>query len=204
MEALTHIARLFQYPKGNFTETVEALSDCMNAYGKTVTDNFANVAFHFTSNPETYLQEYYIQTFDVNAECYLDIGYVLFGEDSKRGQFLLHLKKEQLKANNDCGTEFPDHLPNFLTLLPKLDDVVFREELIVTMFLPALRHIVKNFRTSDNIYKGLLQCLISILETNYSNSTFVPYVINKREIGCAGVYGSGMDLSQTRIKNFKM
>ena len=39
-------------------------------------------------------REYYIKTFDVQASCYLDIGYILFGEDYKRGEFLVNLAKE--------------------------------------------------------------------------------------------------------------
>ena len=68
----------------------------------------------------SFQQEYYISTFDVQAICFLDIGYVLFGEDYKRGIFLVNIKKEQIKAGNDCGSELPDHLPNILTLLPKM------------------------------------------------------------------------------------
>ena len=40
----------------------------------------------------------------------LDIGYVLFGDDYKRGELLANLNQEHRKANNDCGTELADHL----------------------------------------------------------------------------------------------
>jgi nitrate reductase assembly molybdenum cofactor insertion protein NarJ len=50
-------------------------------------------------------EELYTKTFDVQPICYLDLGYVIFGEDYKRGAFLLHMQEEQQKVNNDCGTD---------------------------------------------------------------------------------------------------
>jgi hypothetical protein len=45
------------------------------------------------------------------------LGYVLFAEDYKRGDFLVKVKNEQRKVNNDCGEELADNLPNILTLM---------------------------------------------------------------------------------------
>lgn len=201
MKIYTHIARLFTYPSGDFQSTTAQLMVEFQEYGQSAVDEFLPVAQHFTSNPTSELQEYYIRTFDVNAACYLDIGYVLFGEESKRGQFLLNMKNEQLKADNDCGKEFSDHLPNVLTLIPKLDDILFREELVVTMLLPALRRMLGNFRTEENSYRGLLRLLIRALEADFKDSAFIPYQINEREIECAGAYSCGMDF--TRLKSNK-
>jgi nitrate reductase assembly molybdenum cofactor insertion protein NarJ len=200
MKIYTHIAHLFSYPTIDFHPVTAQLMVEFQEYGLSAADDFLPVVRHFTSNPTSELQEYYIRTFDVNAACYLDIGYVLFGEESKRGQFLLNMKSEQLKAGNDCGTEFADHLPNILTLLPKMEDHLFREELAVTMVLPALRHMLENFRTEENSYKKLLKLLVRVLETDFNDSEFVPYQINEREIECAGVYSCGMDFTKLKSK----
>lgn len=196
------IASLFSYPKNDFQSVIAQLATEFEDYGKGAVDDYLPVASHFTSKPVNELQEYYIRTFDVNAACYLDIGYVLFGEESKRGQFLLNMKSEQLKAENDCGTEFADHLPNVLTLIPKIQDNIFREELVVSMLIPALKHMVENFRTEENIYKGLLKLLVYALETDFSNSEFVPYQINQQEIDCAGAYSCGMDFTKLKTKKY--
>lgn len=202
MKIYTHIAQLFSYPKSEFRSTTEQLVVEFQEYGQSAVNDFLPVAKHFTSKPTSELQEYYIRTFDVNAACYLDIGYVLFGEESKRGQFLLNMKSEQLKAENDCGTEFADHLPNVLTLLPKLEDDSFREELVISMLLPALRHMLENFWTEENSYKGLLKLLLQVLETDFNDSVFVPYQINVREIECAGIYSCGMDFTKLKSKKY--
>jgi nitrate reductase assembly molybdenum cofactor insertion protein NarJ len=195
-------AQLFSYPNIDFVQPTAELCSELKFYGADVVDDFQTVAEHFTTNDIASLQEYYISTFDVNASCYLDIGYVLFGEESKRGQFLLNMNSEQRKANNDCGKEFADHLPNMLTLLPKIKDCTFREELVVTMMLPALRHMYDNFRNNDNIYQILINLLIRVLETDYMDSEFKPYKINQREIECSGVYSCGMDFTKLSGKKY--
>lgn len=202
MNIYTHIARLFSYPTSDFHSNTAQLAVEFLEYGQSAVDDFLPVARHFTSNQISELQEYYIRTFDVNAACYLDIGYVLFGEESKRGQFLLNMKNEQMKAENDCGTEFADHLPNVLTLLPKIEDKLFREELIVSMLLPALKHMLENFRTDENSYKGLLKLLVLVLESDFKDSVFVPYQINQHEIECAGAYSCGMDFTKLKTKKY--
>lgn len=196
MQIYTHIAHLFNYPGGEYRTVTEKLYSELQEYNESLVDDFLPVAGHFTSNSPAELQEYYIRTFDVNATCYLDIGYVLFGEESKRGQFLLNMKSEQIKADNNCGTEFPDHLPNFLTLLPKIEDRLFREELAVTILLPALKHMLGNFTKEENKYRYLLKILIELLEIDFKDSSFEPYQINQKEIECAGAYSCGMDFTK--------
>ncbi len=117
-------------------------------------------------------QEYYISTFDVQALCYLDVGYVLYGEDYNRGVFLANMKKEQKNAGNDCGSELPDHLPNVLTLLPKMNDTALAEELIVSMLIPAVEKMVGSFRIEGNVYQGMLKILLRVMQNNFPDSEF--------------------------------
>jgi nitrate reductase assembly molybdenum cofactor insertion protein NarJ len=113
--------------------------------------------------------------------CFLDIGYVLFGEDYKRGIFLVNIKKEQLKACNDCGTELPDHLPNLLTLLPKMEDKDLVEELIYSILIPAIHEMILKFRNVNNLYKGLLEILVTIMEKQYPVSNFEKFSFGIRK-----------------------
>ncbi len=195
-----HLAGLLNYPENDFRDTIGILADELGKYSAIDPDDIRAISDHFTRTPLTGLQEYYVRTFDVNASCYLDVGYVLFGEESKRAQFLLHMREEQLRAHNDCGSELPDHLPNILTLLPKIKDHMFREELIITMLLPALKHMTENFRTETNIYRMILKILVDILESDYKDSAFEPYRINLKETDCAGIYAGGMDRTRLLCK----
>jgi hypothetical protein len=89
-----------------------------------------------------------------------------------------------------------------LTLLPKIEDKLFREELVVSMLLPALKHMLENFRTDENSYKGLLKLLVLVLESDFKDSVFVPYQINQQEIECAGAYSCGMDFTKLKTKKY--
>ena len=75
-------------------------------------------------------EELFTRSFDVQAVTTLDLGYVLFGDDYKRGALLVNLNREHREAGNPCHNELADHLPNVLRLLPKLQDAALRDELV--------------------------------------------------------------------------
>jgi nitrate reductase assembly molybdenum cofactor insertion protein NarJ len=138
---------------------------------------------HYIENtPMEFQQEYFVGTFDVQPLCCLDIGYILFGEDNRRGQFLANLKAEHRKAGNDYGTELPDNLTALLTLLPKLTDSLFAEELVVSLVIPAVNEIISGFRSDRNHYKALLRIIAAIMEKDYPCSQFERFQIPKRRI----------------------
>ncbi len=90
-------------------------------------------------------EELYLRTFAIQAVTTLDIGYVLFGDDYKRGELLVNLSREHAKAGNDCGNELADNLANLLRLLSITKDSEFRNELVGIIVLPALGKIISEF-----------------------------------------------------------
>jgi len=129
-------------------------------------------------------REYYIKTFDVQASCYLDIGYILFGEDYKRGEFLVNLSKEHNKAENDCGAELADHLPNLLNLIDKTDDKKFAEELAYCLMIPAIKEMLKTFVDKGNIYKNTLELLLIVLEKDFAALEYEQFKITPNTKNC--------------------
>ena len=123
-------------------------------------------------------QEYYLKTFDVQAVCYLDIGYVLFGEDYKRAQLLVNLQSEHKKAEVDCGSELGDHLPNVLTLLSKVTEQDFAEELGFIITSPAVRFMLTKFKKiNNNYYKDLLGVLQEFLQRDFKGEGLKEYTV---------------------------
>jgi len=121
-------------------------------------------------------QEYYLKTFDVQAVCYLDVGYVLFGEDYKRAQLLVNLQSEHKNAGIDCGSELGDHLPNVLTLLSKIGDPDFAEELGFIITTPAVRFMLTKFnKIHSNYYKNLLEILYTFLQRDFIGEDLLEY-----------------------------
>lgn len=172
---------MFRYPTDDLKTFSRKWRDIIFVYNPELILKLDLFTTHINEKPLPFQQEYYISTFDVQAMCFLDIGYVLFGEDYKRGVFLVNIKKEQIKACNDCGSELPDHLPNILTLLPKIKDQELAEELIYSLLIPAIHEMIFKFRNGSNLYKGLLEILVTIMETDYPDSTYERFDFGRRK-----------------------
>jgi nitrate reductase assembly molybdenum cofactor insertion protein NarJ len=187
MKDLTHydlLAEMFRYPTEELKAFCEKWREIIQVYDPGLILRLEPFAAHINDKPLPFQQEYYISTFDVQAMCSLDIGYVLFGEDYKRGIFLVNIKKEQLKVRNDCGSELPDHLPNILTLLPKIKDTDLAEELIFSLLIPAIHEMIVKFNNGNNLYKGLLEILVAIMETDYPDSSYERFEFGRRKNPC--------------------
>lgn len=113
----------------NYPEIAHSVELFLNALPKTIID----------------LQELHTRTFDVQAITTLSTGYILFGDDYKRGALLSNLNREHLNANNDCRGELADYLPNVLRLLPKLEDMELVNELVTHILLPSVMLMIKDF-----------------------------------------------------------
>lgn len=131
-----------------------------------------NKFVEFVSNSSlTEIQELFLRSFDVQAITTLDIGFILFGEDYKRGQLLVHLNREHREAGNVCETELSDHLPNVLRLLPKMNDTQLRNELALKIIIPAIEKMIgefdgKKIEKKDEVYKKHLKTVIEFSQ-NY-------------------------------------
>ncbi len=205
MKAYTYIADLFRYPTAESKEQVHRVAEFLEQNDALLHAEFEPFQDYFTNHPVTHLEEHYIRTFDVRAICHLDIGYIIFGDDSKRGRFLYHMKEEQLEASNDCGSELADFLPNMLTLLSKTEKLNFAEELSVSVLLPALSKIYQKLESENNIYKIPVKILISLLEQQFQNSEYEALVIGTQDKpSFLNHYATGIDKSLFGKKPFKL
>jgi len=111
------------------------------------------------------VQELFLRSFDIQAITTLDIGFILFGEDYKRGQLLVHLNMEHRTAGNICHTELSDHMPNVLRLLSKMEDDTLRMEIATQLLAPAVVKMLEEFdprkvEKKDKVYKKHLKTVI--------------------------------------------
>lgn len=111
------------------------------------------------------LQELYARTFDLNPVCALEIGYHLFGENYKRGEFLANLRATEAPFELGQANQLPDYLPVLLRLLAKLKDEEeeLRSSLISDCMIPALDKILASLQT-ENPYRLLLEALRTTLQ----------------------------------------
>ena len=146
-----HVADLFDFPRTDFSArgqvTLDMLRDDYPEAAEEV-EYFLKVMPQRTID----LQELHTRTFDVQSLTTLDVGYVLFGDDYKRGALLASMNQEHRRLQNDCRGELGDHLPNVLRLIAKLDDPGLIREMVLQLVVPALLLMIREF-DSDRAQK---------------------------------------------------
>ena len=111
------------------------------------------------------VQEVFTRSFDVQSITTLGVGYVMFGDDYKRGEMLVNLNRELRDAGIDPGTELPDHLPNVLRLISRWEDRELAAEFVEEILHPALERMIAEFGTRhmearNGLYKKHFKTLI--------------------------------------------
>jgi nitrate reductase assembly molybdenum cofactor insertion protein NarJ len=185
------LAMLFQYPDAEYSlivREVESLLSQLYPETQTTFKEFAQIAYNSSLEE---LEELFARTFDVQAITTLDIGYVLFGDDYKRGELLVNLNRGHKEVDNDCGNELADNLSNMLKLLPKMKDSELQNELIQKIIMPALTKIIKEFEVEsvnlkNKLYRKQFKTIIEQSEDYgriYRNPLMVVYKIIEKDFG---------------------
>ncbi|MCH7743539.1 MAG: hypothetical protein IIB71_12845 [Proteobacteria bacterium] len=139
------LASLFEYPDTDFPEKVGKIKALLDADYKTAAEKLHQFLTYLPVDDVLLMQELFIRSFDVQAIATLDLGYVLFGDDYKRGELLANLNREHIDAGNDCGTELADFLANVLRLISVLRDEELVSDLSYAVVAPALLEMVGEF-----------------------------------------------------------
>lgn len=143
------LAALFQYPTNGFPDRVEEVKrhfegDLPAAAAEL--DPFIDFLGRASLRD---MEELFTRSFDVQALTTLDIGYIVFGDDYKRGKLLANLNREHENAGNPLNSELPDHLPNVLRLLPLMTDIEARDDLLEMVVIPGLRKMIEDFEDKE-------------------------------------------------------
>ncbi len=158
------ISKIFDYPDENYHDNViKAINSISNKYPDAVKElkNFLELLPAKTSD----LQEIFMKSFEVQAITSLDVGYVLFGDDYRRGAVLAKLSEEHTKTDNNCGQELVDCLPNLLRLLPKIKENDTAKELVTMLIVPAVEKMMNEYdiasiEAKEKFYKKQYKTLI--------------------------------------------
>ncbi len=159
-----NISKIFDYPDDNYyNNVIEAINVISDKYPDAVKElrNFLELLPTKTSD----LQEIFMKSFEVQAVTSLDVGYVLFGDDYRRGAVLAKLSEEHTKTSNNCGQELADCLPNLLRLVPKIKDFETTFELVTMLIAPAVEKMMNEYEVAtieakDKFYKKQYKTVI--------------------------------------------
>lgn len=116
---------------------------------------------------DTVRQELYVQTFEFNPACTLEIGWHLFGENYERGEFLVRMRQQLRRHGIAESTELPDHLTHLLPLIACLahDEAA---QFVGEFILPALTKIRSAIH--DNAYELVIAGIVEKLEADFPDA----------------------------------
>jgi nitrate reductase molybdenum cofactor assembly chaperone len=213
------IASLFEYPDAGYPERVVQIRAFLDDDYPKAAEQIGKFLEFLPANDVVAMQELYTRSFDVQAIATLDLGYVLFGDDYKRGELLANLNREHVDAKNDCGTELADYLPNVLRLMSVLRDEELIEDLAYAIVGPALLEMIgefdpdrldkknesyrKHYKTlidspavqveAVTLYKLALKSLYEVLKQDFSRIEAMPL---KRESDFLGSVGLEIEIEE--------
>jgi nitrate reductase delta subunit len=153
---------MLDYPKG-----VEGIvEDCDSVCRILQTINIESPLEPFGRFVETSalarLQEEYVATFDFNPVVALYLGHHLFGDNRKKGTYLVRLKQEFGRFGfTPSGNELPDHLPlllGFLAYLARNGEDGVRRSFVSECVLPGVERLGAAFSARrDSPWKPVVE-----------------------------------------------
>jgi nitrate reductase molybdenum cofactor assembly chaperone NarJ/NarW len=166
---LDKLGKLLSYPGEDFLAAVEV---CWNAASE-IDPEAARCLNDFRSRLRGLsveeAQELYVQTFDLNPICALEVGWQLYGDNYDRGNFLVKMRQELKRYGVPENVELPDHLCHLLPLIARMDSERARCFGTASV-IPALKKMLAAFEGKNSPYENVLKALTRILESASSDA----------------------------------
>ena len=177
------ISQLFVFPqKEDYVENVKDVQQYLDKVLPDIGEILQPFTDVITTVSKYELEDLYLRTFEVQSITTLDIGYVVFGDDYKRGELLVNLNKEHQEYGIDCEGELADNLANILKLIYVLKDSLLLKDLINKLVGPALTKMIQGFGDDqllarEKVYKKHHKTLLDKHEsfTIYKHALFALY-----------------------------
>ncbi|NOY06503.1 MAG: hypothetical protein GXO82_07720 [Chlorobi bacterium] len=168
MEPRTNILHIFadllSYPTGDYKSRAEELVRETRVPGEK-RDPLKSFREFLSETELGGVEELFTRTFDMNKNTCLEIGWHLYGEDYKRGEFLVRMRQALAEFDIPESVELPDHISHCLKLIAVLDPE--DANIFVARFLrPALDVILGNFEDASP-FKSLVVTLRDYLNDEY-------------------------------------
>lgn len=158
LNVLLSLATALDYPDEDHRERLEEAAAALLPVDPAMASAVRGIVRYRDEHGVEALEELYTQSFDMNPASTLDVGWHLFGETYKRGAFLVGMRQDFREHGLEEGTELPDHLPQVLRLIARLEDGEHAELLQRACVAAALVHILRTLRgKADHPYVPLLE-----------------------------------------------
>ena len=160
------VATLFRYPDAS--ATADLLGACQLLEGAPAPLGRAAQRFHaFLERTEpTRREELFTTAFDINPQCSLELGWHLYGEDYKRGSFLVDMRGLMAAVGVEETPELPDHLTHALRVLDRLPSP--KSEQFATDYVqPGVQRMLAGYEDIESPWHPLLVALLESLEATF-------------------------------------
>jgi len=151
------LARASDYPVPEMPASVRECVAALKAQRSPAARHMARFRLFVEQTELSALEEMYAATFDLQPVCYSYIGYQLFGDTYKRGEFLARLNARYRENGVVVQGELPDHLSLILQYLACTWDY----ELVIEGVVPALERMIEQLK--GNPYQDLLRAILIVL-----------------------------------------
>lgn len=159
---INELSYILFYPGNDYKNHVQLCYDELKELEelRLVFEGFNN---YVSQAAQSELEENFTYTFDMNPSHCLDIGWHLFGEDYKRGEFLVTMRGLMRKFNVTDTNELPDHIYHALQVVNRMEEDE-RESFLNEFLRPSLNKIEENMN-EENKYFPVIKTLTGVLKT---------------------------------------
>lgn len=121
------------------------------------------------STEPTQREELFTTVFDINPQCTLELGWHLYGEDYKRGSFLVDMRGLMAAIGVEETPELPDHLTHALRVLERLPSP--KDEQFSTQYVQTgVSRMLDAYDNPKGPWHPLLRAVLETLEACYGET----------------------------------
>jgi nitrate reductase molybdenum cofactor assembly chaperone NarJ/NarW len=166
---LEKFGRFLSYPGEDYLREVAECRDAVAEIDPEAGWDWGEFSARVCGLTSEEVQELYVQTFDLNPLCALEVGWQLYGDNYDRGNFLVRMRQELQQFGVRENVELPDHLCHVLPLLARMDTDAARNFSAASV-LPALNKMLAAFEGKASPYENVLKALHRILDAATSDT----------------------------------
>ncbi len=165
---LNVFAELVSYPHEGVCDTADRLGGWLKQRHAAVYDAFEPFQKYIREARFAEIEECFTYSFDLNAAACLEVGWHLYGEDYRRGQFLAQMRQCLMQHHIEESQELPDHLSHCLKAAAILNEAD-THRWVYEQLNPVIRKIRLQIG-EDNPYRALLSALHGLLQHWYGDN----------------------------------
>jgi nitrate reductase delta subunit len=169
---LDRLGAILAYPREGYRSSVDECRKLLasgDPEAAVAIDSFSEA---IADLDETELEELYTRSFDLNPVCTLEVGWHIYGEQYRRGRFLVQARELLSQVGIDEQGELPDHLMSLLPAVARLEPD-HAATFAGTYLVPAVNKMLAGLADKANPYEQVLSATQQILQTFAAETTQV-------------------------------